>query len=92
MLTCGQVFDRDHKAQTAVAAALFGGQVVWIAKTVVLETVRVLGDACGFEAYAIREALIKQWDLITYRSKTHKRYRRLSRWRSTESPLRIPCI
>ncbi|HUJ49658.1 MAG TPA: type II toxin-antitoxin system VapC family toxin [Bryobacteraceae bacterium] len=49
----------DHKEQAAIATALFTREPVWIAKTVLLETAWVLGDAYGFQQPAILDALTK---------------------------------
>ena len=49
----------DHKEQAATATALFTAESVWIAKTVLLETAWVLGDAYGFQQPALYEALTK---------------------------------
>jgi len=49
----------DHKEQAATATALFTDESVWIAKTVLLETAWVLGNAYGFPQPAIYEALTK---------------------------------
>jgi len=49
----------DHQEQAATAVALFTAEPIWIAKTVLLETVWVLGAAYGFEQLTIREGLLK---------------------------------
>ncbi len=49
----------DDPKQAAAAAAIFGRQPIWIAKTVILETGWVLRSLYGYEERAIREAFIK---------------------------------
>jgi len=48
----------DHKEQAATATVLFTHESLWIAKTVLLETAWVLGDAYGFQQPEICESLI----------------------------------
>jgi predicted nucleic-acid-binding protein len=49
----------DHKQQAARATTLFTTESIWIAKTVLLETAWVLGDAYGFTESNIVDALMK---------------------------------
>lgn len=49
----------DHKQQAALATKLFARESIWIAKTVLLETAWVLGDAYDFAELNIAEALMK---------------------------------
>jgi len=49
----------DDPKQAAAAKSLFQGQLVWIAKTVLLETSWVLRSLYGYEESAIRQAFIK---------------------------------
>jgi predicted nucleic-acid-binding protein len=48
---------RDHAAQAARAASLLSGSLVWISKTVLLETAWVLLSLYGFTAIEVNEAL-----------------------------------
>jgi predicted nucleic-acid-binding protein len=49
----------DDPKQAAAARSLFAAGSIWIAKTVLLETSRVLRSLYGFEESAIREAFTK---------------------------------
>jgi predicted nucleic-acid-binding protein len=48
---------RDDAAQAARAASLLSGSLVWISKTVLLETAWVLLSLYGFTAIEVNEAL-----------------------------------
>jgi predicted nucleic-acid-binding protein len=48
---------RDDAAQAARAASLFSSKLVWISKTVLLETAWVLHSLYGFTAIEVNEAL-----------------------------------
>jgi predicted nucleic-acid-binding protein len=47
----------DDPEQAAAARSVFATDLIWIARTVILETAWVLGGPYGFEDSAIREAL-----------------------------------
>jgi predicted nucleic-acid-binding protein len=49
----------DEPRQSAPARSLFANELIWIAKTVLLETGWVLRSAYGFEATAINDAFTK---------------------------------
>jgi predicted nucleic-acid-binding protein len=49
----------DHPQQAAAAKSLFAAGPIWIAKTVLLETARVLRSRYGFEDAAIVDAFTK---------------------------------
>jgi predicted nucleic-acid-binding protein len=49
----------DEPKQAAAARSLFASEVIWIAKTVLLETGWVLLSLYGFEESAIRDAFTK---------------------------------
>jgi len=49
----------DDPEHAAAARSLFATDLIWIARTVILETAWVLSSAYGFEDSAIREALTR---------------------------------
>ena len=49
----------DDPKQAAAARSLFASDLIWIGRTVILETAWVLGSAYGFEDSAIREAFTR---------------------------------
>src|SRR5665213_3654283 len=49
----------DDRRQAAAAKALFAGESIWIAKTVLLETASVLRSLYGFEDAAIGQSFAK---------------------------------
>jgi predicted nucleic-acid-binding protein len=54
-----RLLTEDHPKQAAATRALFAGETIWIAKTVLLETGWVLRSLYGFEEGAIRDAFVK---------------------------------
>ena len=54
-----RLLTNDDRKQAAAAQALFATEPIWIAKTVLLETVWVLRSLYGFEETAVRDALVK---------------------------------
>ena len=53
-----RLLTQDDAKQAAIASAVFATEEVWIAKSVLLETTWVLETVYGFEAKAIRGALL----------------------------------
>jgi predicted nucleic-acid-binding protein len=58
----------DEPKQAAAARVLFASEPIWIAKTVLLETAWVLRSLYGFQADAIRDALMKLLGLKNVRA------------------------
>jgi len=49
----------DDRAQTAAARRLFASEPIWIAKTVLIETVWVLRSSYGYDERMTREAITR---------------------------------
>ncbi|HEY6343880.1 MAG TPA: type II toxin-antitoxin system VapC family toxin [Bryobacteraceae bacterium] len=53
-----RLLTQDDRKQAAIASTVFATEEVWIAKSVLLETAWVLETVYGFDATAIRRALL----------------------------------